>query len=68
MRETILNALKSKYLGVMAEAEANIEVYLQNPVGIGEHPDVIAAIDSQMTILAEAEEKLHALSIFTKNE
>ncbi len=68
MRETILNALKSKYLGVMAEAEANIEVYLQNPVGIGEHPDVIAAIDNQMEILAAAEEKLHALSIFTKNE
>ena len=68
MRETILNALKSKYLVIMAECEANIEVYLQNPVGIGEHPDVIAAIDSQMETLAAAEEKLHALSIFTKNE
>ena len=68
MREQILNALKSKYLGVMAEAEANIEVYLENPVGIGEHPDVIAAIDNQMDILAAAEEKLHALSKFTKNE
>ena len=64
MREKILNALKSKYMGIIAEAEANIEVYLENPVGIGEHPDIIAAIDTQMTILAEAEDKLHALEIF----
>tara|TARA_B100000029_G_scaffold134979_1_gene129369 strand:- start:867 stop:1061 length:195 start_codon:yes stop_codon:yes gene_type:complete len=64
MREKILNALKSKYMGIIAEAEANIEVYLENPVGIGEHPDIIAAIDIQMTILAEAEDKLHALEIF----
>ena len=66
MREQILDALKSKYLGIMAECEANIEGYLQNPVGIGEHPDVISAIDSQMEILAAAEEKLHALEIFKK--
>ena len=64
MREKILNALKSKYMGIIAEAEANIEVYLENPVGIGEPPDIIAAIDIQMTILAEAEDKLHALEIF----
>ena len=64
MREKILNALKSKYMGIIAEAEANIEVYLENPVGIGEHPDIFAAIDIQMTILAEAEDKLHALEIF----
>ena len=64
MREKILNALKNKYMGVIAECEANIEVYLINPVGIGEHPDIIAALDSQMTILAEAEDKLNALEIF----
>tara|TARA_Y100000361_G_scaffold145824_1_gene155526 strand:- start:723 stop:926 length:204 start_codon:yes stop_codon:yes gene_type:complete len=64
MREKILNALKNKYMGIIAECEANIEVYLENPVGIGEHPDIIAALDSQMTILAEAEDKLNALEIF----
>ena len=62
----IIDALKNKYMGIIAECEANIEVYLQNPVGIGEHPDIIAALDSQMTILAEAEDKLTALEIFGK--
>ena len=66
MREMLIDALKNKYMGIIAECEANIEVYLQNPVGIGEHPDIIAALDSQITILAEAEDKLTALEIFGK--
>ena len=66
MREMLIDALKNKYMGIIAECEANIEVYLQNPVGIGENPDIIAALDSQMTILAEAEDKLTALEIFGK--
>ena len=30
-------ALKLKYEGQIAEADANIEIYLKNPAGIGEH-------------------------------
>ena len=39
MREIIINALRLKYKGIMAEAQANIEIYLENPAGIGEHPE-----------------------------
>jgi|TARA_B100000287_G_scaffold235769_1_gene222012 hypothetical protein len=58
MREIIINALRLKYKGVMAEAQANIEIYLENPAGIGEHPEVLAAIDSELHKLAEARDKL----------
>ena len=58
MREIIINALRLKYKGVMAEAQANIEFYLENPAGIGEHPEVLAAIDSELLKLAEARDKL----------
>ena len=58
MREIIINALRLKYKGVMAEAKANIEIYLENPAGIGEHPEVLAAIDSELHKLAEARDKL----------
>lgn len=58
MREIIVNALRLKYKGVMAEAKANIEIYLENPAGIGEHPEVLAAIDSELLKLAEARDKL----------
>jgi len=45
MKDRLKNALEKKYEGEIAAANANIEIYLKHPVGIGEHPDVIAAID-----------------------
>ena len=50
-----------KYEGEIAEANANIQVYLANPVGIGEHPDIISAMDTQIEKMAHAEEKLLAV-------
>lgn len=57
-----LEALRSKYLGEVLEAKANIRAYLANPVGIGEHPDIVDAINSQIEKLASADEKLAALN------
>jgi hypothetical protein len=61
MRQKIKEALKAKYQGEIAQASANVEVYLKNPVGIGEHPDIIEAIDTQMERIAEAQDKLLVL-------
>ena len=58
MKDRLKAALEKKYEGEIAAANANIEIYLKDPVGIGEHPDVIAAIDEQIGIAATAEEKL----------
>ena len=58
MREQLKDALILGYQGTIAAANANIEVYLRKSVGIGEHPDIIAAIDSQVEIAAQAQEKL----------
>ena len=38
INETLKDALILKYQGDIAAAKANIQVYLTNPVGIGEHP------------------------------
>ena len=57
----MINALQKKYEAEIAMAMANIQVYLDNPAGIGEHPDLIAALDMEMTKLAEAEDKLQCL-------
>ena len=65
MKERILEALQAKYFGEMKEAEANIEIYLASPVGIGEHPEIIDAIDTQMAKLAEAQEKFEVLKEFS---
>ena len=58
MNQILRDALTLKYQGDIAASNANISVYLSNPVGIGEHPDIVAAIDSEVTKAATAQEKL----------
>ena len=62
IRATLVDALLAKYKGEMLEAQANIEVYLSNPVGIGEHPDIIAALDEQITLYTDANEKWNVVN------
>ena len=57
----IIDALEAKYKAEIASAKANIQVYLENPAGIGEHPDLVAAVDEQMAKLAEADDKYDTL-------
>ncbi len=47
MREKLLKAVKVKHQAAMEEALINIEVY-EKSVGIGEHPDLVAAVESQV--------------------
>ena len=46
MRDDILANQITYYNGLIAKHKQNVEIYLANPVGIGEHPDVMAAIES----------------------
>ena len=61
MKSVLIDALRTGYEGDIARARANIEVYMTNPAGIGEHPDIIEAIDMELAKLAEADEKLSTL-------
>jgi len=68
MRIAILNALEAKYEAQIAEADATINIYLNNSVGIGEHPQHIEEIDKQLQKLSDAQEKLNALEMFRKGQ
>ena len=50
-----------KYQSEISSAKTNITIYMKNSVGIGEHSDLIGAIDEQLDILASAEDKLNAV-------
>ena len=64
LRTNILDALRSEAEGNIKKAQMNVEVYLHNPVGIGEHPDVLAAIQEQIDVIAHEEERLQVLSSY----
>jgi hypothetical protein len=64
MRTAILEALEARFQAQISEAEATIKIYLENPVGIGEHPQHVDEIDKQLQKISEAEEKLQAIIRF----
>lgn len=57
----MLEALVKKLEGEIAIAEANILVYTRNSVGIGEHPEVVEAIETQVSKIAEAQDKINTI-------
>tara|TARA_Y100001963_G_scaffold147261_1_gene223357 strand:+ start:6872 stop:7063 length:192 start_codon:yes stop_codon:yes gene_type:complete len=57
----MIDALRKMYEAEIAHAKANVEVYLNHPVGIGEHPDLVTAVDEQIDKMAHAEDKLEVL-------
>ena len=64
MREQLLAAVKAHAQGEIAKHKVNINVYLEHPVGIGEHPQHLDEIDKLFQKIADAQEKLNTLKDF----
>ena len=60
----MINALRARYEADIAEADATINIYLTNSVGIGEHPQHLQEIDKLLGKIGHAKEKLEQLEAF----
>ena len=68
MSDMLLQALQKKLEGDLAVAKANISVYKNHSVGIGEHPDIVQAIEKEVATAAEAQDKLNMVNKILKDE
>jgi methylaspartate ammonia-lyase len=66
IREKMFESLVKKYESEIAESEATLMVYMENPVGIGEHPQHLEEMDKFVEKLANANDKLETLKEFYK--
>jgi len=57
-----VRALQARYQAEIEEALAVADLYLNNSVGVGEHPDILTVIDDAVDKLDNAKSKLHTLS------
>jgi hypothetical protein len=64
IKRAIVDALEARYNAQIAEAEATIKIYMENSVGIGEHPQHIDEVDKLIQKIAEAEENLGVLESY----
>ena len=68
MREMLLGALKSYYVGNINRHIANIEIFLRTSVGIGEHSDITEAVIEELNKLAAADDRLEMINKYFKDD
>ena len=61
MREMLLGALKSYYVGNINRHIANIEIFLRTSVGIGEPSDIQGSIDKELEAIDKYDARLSML-------
>ena len=57
----LYEALKVRYEAEIMEAIDNLENYLDNKVGVAEHPNIVESAETLVEQLASAEDKLRTL-------
>ena len=62
MKEQLVHALKTKYDEDYQMHKANLDIYLNNPVGIGEHPQHFEEMDKLVESMTAARDKLEVLN------
>jgi hypothetical protein len=65
MQRLAIEALRHKYQAEIADAEFVFQVYLDKPVGVGEHPGLLEEMDTALTKWGDAQDKLTALAALT---
>ncbi len=64
MKQLAKEALRHRFEGQKKSAEYIVTNYLNNPTAIGEHPDLLAEIETALKDWDEANGKLEALESF----
>ena len=64
----LLDAVRKHAEGHIAKHKANVLVYLNNPAGIGEHPDIIEAIEGELMEIAKYHDQLEMLDKYFVTE
>ena len=68
MRDQLIRALLAHANGDIQKHVANVEVYLTNPAGIGEHSDITEAIETELNIIAKYQDQVDVINKYFKKK
>jgi len=68
MRDQIIKALLAHAQGDIQKHVANVEVYLTNPAGIGEHSDVMEAIEHELDQVAKYMDQIEVIQKYIQKK
>tara|TARA_B100001250_G_scaffold145687_1_gene124734 strand:- start:214 stop:414 length:201 start_codon:yes stop_codon:yes gene_type:complete len=66
MKEQMIKALLAHAQGDIQKHLANVEIYLTNPAGIGEHSDIMGAIEEELNMIAKYQDQIDVIQRYLK--
>ncbi len=66
-RDDLIKASEKQFEALIHKHRINVEVLLENGVGVAEHPDIMETIEKEIGIIAEYEDKLSVLRKYFKS-
>jgi hypothetical protein len=67
-RENMLEAIVDHAKGHIKKHSMNVEIYLSNAVGVGEHPDVLEAVEKELEVIAKYHDQLEVINKYFKTK
>jgi len=68
MRDKIIKALLAHAKGDIEKHKANVEIYLTNPAGIGEHSNVLEAIEEELNMIAKYQDQVEVINTYFRGK
>ena len=68
MKNQLNKAVLMHAHGVQELAKTNILVYMNRPVGIGEHSDIVEAIQAELDKMATAQDRIDMMKLVMDHE
>ena len=62
----MIKALLAHAQGDIEKHKANVEIYLSNPVGIGEHSNVLEAVEEELNMIAKYQDQIEVIQKYFK--
>ena len=66
MRDMLIQAVRAHAMGHVQKHKANVEAFLANAVGVGEHPDIIDSIEKELDEIARYNDQVEMIDKYFK--
>jgi len=64
IRDEMIKAMIAHAEGHIQKHKMNVEVYLEKSVGIGEHSDILEAVEKELNVIAEYHDQIEVLKTY----
>ena len=68
MRDQMIKALLAHAQGDIEKHKANVEIYLSNPAGIGEHSDIMESVENELNMIAKYQDQIDVIQKYFKTK